>query len=333
MRKKNMNLTYKDSGVDIDTADKLVDYLKKINPSIGGFGGYFELLPHIKNMCEPILVSSTDGVGTKLLIAKKLGKLNTIGIDLVAMCVNDIITCGAKPLFFLDYYATGKLNLSESKEIIKGIVEGCRQSNISLVGGETAELPGLYVTGDFDLAGFAVGIADKRKIIDGKNIKPGDVIIGLKSNGIHSNGYSLVRKIIEFAKLDLNKKYFSNLTLGEELLKPTKIYVKEVMQLLNNNINVKGIAHITGGGIAGNLIRILPDNVAAKIEKNKIPLLPIFDFFKEKGNISTKEMFKVFNMGIGLIIIVTKTDLTKIPFEYHIIGEIYPSSERKVELL
>jgi len=310
MKKQKSSLTYKSAGVDIDAGDRFVDLIKKQIPSIGDFSGLFPVA--IKKYQNPILVSSTDGVGTKLLIAEMMDKFDTIGIDLVAMVVNDIIVCGAKPLFLLDYYATPKLELKKGMEIIKGIIKGCKEANCVLLGGETAELPDLYTNDKFDLAGFGVGIIDKKNIIDGSGIKSDDVIIGVESSGLHSNGYSLARKIfLKTHKCDLNKPLKGmEKPLGDILLTPTKIYVNIVQELIKK-VKVKGIAHITGGGIRGNLIRILPTNCMAIINLRSWKPQLIFNKLLEYGNVSLAEMFKTFNMGIGLIIIVSTNDLEK----------------------
>ncbi len=310
-------LTYKDAGVDIEKADKFVEgiknfvkdtFNKSVLANIGGFAG--AVLLEIGNYKEPVLTASTDGVGTKLKIAQALDKHDTIGIDLVAMCVNDLITTGSKPLFFLDYFATGKLKNETAIDVVKGIAEGCKIANCPLIGGETAEMPGMYKEGEYDLAGFSVGIVEKNKMIDGSKVEIGDVLIGVYSSGIHSNGYSLVRKLVEikgYKYTDYINEF--DKTLGEELLTPTKIYVKPVLALLDK-IEIKGIAHITGGGIPGNLIRVLKDGVKAIIKKDSWEILPIFKWIQKEGNISEDEMFKTFNMGIGLILIV-KSDNTE----------------------
>jgi len=316
MEKKG--LTYKDSGVDIEAGEKLVDLIKpfakktfdkNVLAGIGGFGAGY-LIP--QGFKEPVLVSGTDGVGTKLKVAQMADVHDTVGIDLVAMCVNDILTVGARPLFFLDYFATGKLSVETAATVIKGIAKGCEIAGCALIGGETAEMPDFYDDGEYDLAGFVVGIVDKEKFITGEKIKPGDVILGLASSGIHSNGYSLVRKLFfEILKLkvddfveELNGKVY------EILLTPTKIYVKPVLKLLEE-VEVKGIAHITGGGIPGNLVRILPKNVDAVVKKGTWEVLPIFKFIQEKGNVEENEMFKTFNMGIGLCLVVSKENVDK----------------------
>ena len=310
MKKQKSSLTYKSAGVDIDAGDRFVDLIKKQIPSIGDFSGLFPVA--IKKYQNPILVSSTDGVGTKLLIAEMMDKFDTIGIDLVAMVVNDIIVCGAKPLFLLDYYATPKLELKKGMEIIKGIIKGCKEANCVLLGGETAELPDLYTNDKFDLAGFGVGIIDKKNIIDGSEIKSDDVIIGVESSGLHSNGYSLARKIfLKTHKFDLNKPLKGmEKPLGDILLTPTKIYVSIVQELINK-VKVKGIAHITGGGIQGNLIRILPANCLSIINLRSWKPQIIFNKLMEYSNINLPEMFKTFNMGIGLTFIVSENEVKK----------------------
>jgi len=288
-------ITYKNAGVDIDAGNELVKRIKKINPSIGGFSGLFPLAD-IKKYKQPLLVASTDGVGTKLVIAQLCGKHDTVGIDLVAMSVNDIITAGAKPLLFLDYFATGKLDVKIAEMVIKGINEGCRQSGCVLVGGETAEMPGFYRPGEYDLAGFCVGIIDKERVIDGSKIKTGDLLMGLPSSGIHSNGYSLVRKV--FSKKELKKHW-------KALLMPTKIYVKEILALLSSGkCQVKGICHITGGGFYDNVTRILPKYYGIEIVKDSWEIPEIFKIIQKKGSITQKEMYRTFNMGIGMVVIV-----------------------------
>ncbi len=295
-------ITYKDSGVDIDEGDSLVDDLKKINPSIGGFGG---LVPVPKGLKNPQLVLATDGVGTKLLVAEELKIYNTIGIDLVAMVVNDLVVTGAKPISFLDYYATDRLNKAQALDVLKGIVEGCRQAGCELTGGETAELPGVYPKGGFDLAGFGVGVVEKSAVIDGSKIKPGDAVIGLPSSGIHSNGYSLARRVLlDQAPAPKGAKKRAVL---ESMLKPTSIYVQPILKLLKK-VKVRGIAHITGGGIAGNLIRVLPEKVYAQIDPTTWDRPEIFKTIQEKGPVEESEMYKVFNMGIGMCVVVPERD-------------------------
>ncbi|RUM59816.1 MAG: phosphoribosylformylglycinamidine cyclo-ligase [Persephonella sp.] len=321
-------LTYKDAGVDIEKADRFVEgikgfvkdtFNKSVLANIGGFAGAVSL--ELTKYKEPVLTASTDGVGTKLKIAQALDKHDTIGIDLVAMCVNDLITTGSKPIFFLDYFATGKLKTEVAIDVVKGIAEGCKIADCPLIGGETAEMPGMYGEGEYDLAGFSVGIVEKSNMIDGSKIKEGDILIGVYSSGIHSNGYSLVRKIVEikgYKYTDFINDFGKS--LGEELLTPTKIYVRPVLKLLEN-VEIKGIAHITGGGIPGNLIRILQDNTKAVINKNSWEILPVFKWIQKEGNISEEEMFKTFNMGIGLILVVDKNDAEKVLQILNSIGE------------
>jgi phosphoribosylformylglycinamidine cyclo-ligase len=303
---------YQKAGVDINLGNTFVDRIKpmirqtfspEVITDIGGFSGLFRLDPSAYR--EPILVSSTDGVGTKLKIAQLGGRHNTVGIDLVAMCVNDIIVQGARPLFFLDYLATGRLDLETTTAIIEGIVDGCRQAGCALLGGETAEMPGFYQAGEYDLAGFVVGIVERSEIINGAKIRPGDRIIGLASNGLHSNGFSLVRKIF-FEDLRIGPQEMIpelGLALGEELLKPTRIYVRSVLSLIKN-FAVNGIAHITGGGFTDNLPRILPASCRARLLEGSWEVPPIFSLIKRWGRVSEEEMKKVFNNGLGLILIV-----------------------------
>ncbi|HCX05048.1 MAG TPA: phosphoribosylformylglycinamidine cyclo-ligase [Clostridiales bacterium] len=308
----NEKLTYKDSGVDIKAGYKSVDLIKKhvkstftegVLSDIGGFGGMFSLGKD--SMEEPVLVSGTDGVGTKLMIAFKTNKHDTIGQDAVAMCVNDVVCQGARPLFFLDYIATGKIKPEKISQIVKGIADGCKKSKAALIGGETAEMPGLYSEGEYDIAGFCVGIVDKKDIITGDKIIEGDVIIGIPSSGLHSNGFSLVRKLFfEIKKWDIDR-YISEFgsTLGEELLKPTEIYVDVILEVLKK-YKVKGLSHITGGGFYENIPRILPENLSAEINLNKINTPPIFKVIQREGNIEKEEMYSTFNMGIGMVIVV-----------------------------
>lgn len=308
---KNQSLSYRDAGVDIDAGNNLVDRIKPLASAtkrpgvmagLGGFGALFEL--PLDRYKEPVLVSGTDGVGTKLKLAIDLNKHTTIGIDLVAMCVNDLIVQGAEPLFFLDYYATGKLNVDAATDVIAGIVEGCKQSNAALVGGETAEMPGMYQTEDYDLAGFCVGIVEKSKIIDGSKVKVGDVLLGLPSSGPHSNGYSLIRKVIEVSKADLNQS-FDGATLGERLLEPTTIYIKPLLALLDE-VEVHAMSHITGGGLLENLPRVMPENTCAVIDKTSWKRPAVFDWLQETGNIEDKEMYRTFNNGIGMVLMLDK---------------------------
>jgi len=304
-----MGLTYKDAGVDIDAGNTLVERIKRAVKSthregvisdLGGFGGLFELAN--KNYQEPVLVSGTDGVGTKLKLAHQLNQHSTIGIDLVAMCVNDVIVQGAEPLFFLDYFATGKLEVDVSTEVITGIANGCKLAGAALIGGETAEMPGMYADGEYDLAGFCVAVVEKSQLITGQSIQPNDVIIGLHSSGVHSNGFSLVNKIIEISGADLDQAFNGN-TLGETLITPTKIYVKPVLDMIKQS-EVHGLCHVTGGGITENLPRILPNHLGAEIDPNSWQRLPIFDWIQTQGGIENEEMLRVFNSGIGMIVVV-----------------------------
>ncbi len=314
MEKKG--LTYKDAGVDIEAGERLVDLIKpyakktfdkNVLAGIGGFGAGY-LLP--KSYKEPVLVSGTDGVGTKLKVAQMANVHDTVGIDLVAMCVNDILTVGAKPLFFLDYFATGKLSVETAADVIRGIAKGCEIAGCSLIGGETAEMPDFYPEGEYDLAGFVVGIVDRGSYITGQDIEEGDVILGLSSSGIHSNGYSLVRKLffeVLNLKVDDVVEELGGKKVYEVLLEPTRIYVKSILSLIDQ-VRVKGMAHITGGGIPGNLVRVLPEGVKAVIEKGSWEILPIFKFIQEKGNVPEEEMFRTFNMGVGYAVIVSSED-------------------------
>lgn len=315
-----MPINYKYAGVDVANGQKEVELIKKlvektqsenVLSKLGGFSGLFSL--ENLNIKNPVLVSGTDGVGTKVMLAQMMDKHDTIGIDCVAMCVNDILCQGAKPLFFLDYIACGKLVPEKMEKIVKGVADGCLQSNSSLIGGETAEMPGLYKENDYDLAGFCVGIVDKEKIITGEKIKKGDHIFGLKSSGIHSNGYSLVRKIVlEKEKLSLDEKIEGlDTSLGEELLKPTKIYVKEILALLEK-IEINGLSHITGGGFYENIPRMIPDGLCAKIDVRNIPLPKIFSLLEKWGELDKKDMYETFNMGVGLVFAVDKKDIEKV---------------------
>lgn len=321
------SLSYAKAGVNIDAGNNLVKRIsnyakqthrKEVLTGLGGFGALFEL--PLEKYKKPVLVSGTDGVGTKLKLALELKVHDSIGIDLVAMCVNDLIVTGAEPLFFLDYYATGKLDVDVAENVIKGIASGCTLSGCALVGGETAEMPGMYNNDDYDLAGFCVGIVEKDQIISGNEIKEGDQLIALSSSGIHSNGYSLVRKVIEHAKADLSEIFEDNKTLGETLLTPTKIYVKTILSLLES-FQIKGIAHITGGGITENLPRVLPDFTSANINLDSWQLPKIFQWLEEKGNIETNEMLKTFNCGVGMILCVNKNDVDVIIEKANQLGE------------
>jgi phosphoribosylformylglycinamidine cyclo-ligase len=319
---------YKQAGVDIDAGNEAVERMKKhvkrtfrpeVLADLGGFGGLFALNNKYEN---PILVSGTDGVGTKLKLAFALDKHDTIGIDAVAMCVNDIIVQGAEPLFFLDYLATGKLVPSQIESIVAGISEGCVQSGCALIGGETAEMPGMYTDGEYDIAGFAVGIVDRSKLIDGSKIKAGDVILGLASSGVHSNGFSLVRHLLleqKGYKLDQNFDELGG-TLGETLLTPTRLYVKQILNVMNE-VEIKGLVHITGGGFTENIPRVLPANVNAHVVGGTWPVLPIFQLMQREGNITDSDMYKTFNMGIGMVVIVDAADAEKTKAAFEAQGE------------
>ncbi|GAA3913135.1 phosphoribosylformylglycinamidine cyclo-ligase [Litoribacillus peritrichatus] len=309
------SISYKDAGVDIDAGNALVERIKGVakrtrRPGVmaglGGFGALFEIP---KGYNEPVLVSGTDGVGTKLRLAMDLNLHNTIGIDLVAMCVNDLIVAGAEPLFFLDYYATGKLDVDVAASVVDGIGTGCEQSGCALVGGETAEMPGMYEGGDYDLAGFCVGVVEKSEIIDGSKVAVGDTLIGLPSSGPHSNGYSLIRKIIEVKNIDINQD-FNGRPLGEVLLEPTRIYVKPLLKLLKE-VEVNSMCHITGGGLYENLPRVLPENAKAVIDSNSWQRPAVFDWLQEQGNVEDKEMLRTLNCGIGMVVVVPSDQADK----------------------
>ena len=339
---KSRSESYKAAGVDITAGYKAVELMKQhiartitagAASDIGGFGGLFEL--DITGMEKPVLVSGTDGVGTKLKLAFIMDKHDTIGIDCVAMCVNDIICCGAKPLFFLDYIACGKNVPEKIAEIVKGVAEGCVQSGAALIGGETAEMPGFYGIDEYDLAGFSVGVVDKAKVFDNSKVKEGDVIIGLPSSGVHSNGFSLVRKVfdIENADIKVPMAELGGKTLGEALLEPTKIYVKPVLALADK-VTVKAVSHITGGGFYENIPRSIPKGFGARIVKENIKVLPIFDLIAKVGNIPERDMFNTFNMGVGMSIVVDSKDadeavkiLRENGEEAYIIGDIVKSDE------
>ena len=301
--------TYADSGVNIEAGNEVVERIKPhckrtltegVLSSIGGFAALFQ--PDFSGYVEPVLVSSTDGVGTKLKIAFELNRHDTIGRDLVAMCANDLVCCGAKPLFFLDYFATGKLAPEVAEAVVKGIADGCVEAGAALVGGETAELPGFYADGEYDLAGFTVGIVDKPRLIDGREVKVGDVILGLASSGLHSNGYSLARRLLEPLGYDSAPSELEK-PLGETLLEPTKIYVKPILGLIEN-VEVKAIANITGGGFTENIPRVLPENTLAQIKRDSWQVPPIFALIQSQGQVEEREMFTTFNMGIGMILVV-----------------------------
>lgn len=310
---KPQSLTYKDAGVDIDAGNALVDRIKhvarktkrpEVLAGLGGFGSLFELP---KGYEEPVLVAGTDGVGTKLKLAMDLAKHDTIGIDLVAMCVNDLIVGGAEPLFFLDYYATGKLSVDVASEVVAGIGRGCELSGCALVGGETAEMPGMYDGEDYDLAGFCVGIVEKSKILDGSNVAAGDRLLGLASSGPHSNGYSLIRKIIEHTGAKLSDE-FEDSTLGESLLEPTRIYVKSILALLKQE-PVSALSHITGGGLLENLPRVMPEHTKAVIDTSAWQMPPIFKWLQAGGNIAAEEMYRTLNCGIGMVIAIPESSV------------------------
>lgn len=336
---------YAKAGVDITAGYKAVELMKKhiastltkgVCSDVGGFGGLFEL--DLTGIERPVLVSGTDGVGTKLKLAFLMDKHDSVGIDCVAMCVNDIICCGAKPLFFLDYIACGKNVPERIADIVKGVSEGCVMSGAALIGGETAEMPGFYPEDEYDLAGYCTGVVDKGRIIDNTKMKEGDVIIALASSGVHSNGFSLVRKVFDVENKDIKAPvdFLGGASIGETLLTPTKIYVKSVLAL-TEKVSVKGISHITGGGFYENIPRSIPDGLGAKIDKSKVKVLPIFELIAKEGNISERDMFNTFNMGVGMSIVVDKNDADKsleilknAGEDAYIIGEIIKSSEKVI---
>ncbi len=342
MHNNSKSDSYAAAGVDITAGYNAVKLMKKhvertmndgVMTDIGGFGGLF--LPNLTGMKEPVLVSGTDGVGTKLKLAFLMDKHDTVGIDCVAMCVNDIICCGAKPLFFLDYIACGKNVPEKIADIVAGVAEGCVQSGAALIGGETAEMPGFYPIDEYDLAGFSVGIVDKEKIVDNKKVTEGDVIIALPSSGVHSNGFSLVRKVFDVETADIKSplEELGGKSIGETLLTPTKIYVKPMLALFDE-VQVKAVSHITGGGFYENIPRSLPDGYSAKIEKSKIRILPIFDLLARTGNIPERDMFNTYNMGVGMSVVVAKEDAEKALSvlqangeDAYIIGEVVKGSE------
>ena len=337
--------SYAAAGVDITAGYKAVELMKEhikttltdgVCSDVGGFGGLF--MPNLAGMKQPVLVSGTDGVGTKLKLAFLLDKHDTVGIDCVAMCVNDIICCGARPLFFLDYIACGKNVPEKIAQIVAGVADGCRQSGAALIGGETAEMPGFYPVDEYDLAGFGVGIVDKEKIVDNSKIEEGDVIIALKSSGVHSNGFSLVRKVFDVENADLSEKYeeLGGKSIGEALLTPTKIYVKPMVALFDK-ITVKSVSHITGGGFYENIPRSIPDGFTAKINKADVQIHPLFDIIAKKGSISERDMFNTFNMGVGMTVVVSKEDkeealkiLKENGEDAYVIGEIVKGDEKIV---
>ena len=303
------SLSYRDAGVDIDAGDQLVENIKPfakrtLRPEVlGGLGGFGALVEISKKYQNPVLVSGTDGVGTKLKLAFEWDIHHTVGIDLVAMSVNDILVQGAEPLFFLDYFACGKLDVARATDVIKGIAEGCEQSGCALIGGETAEMPGMYPEGEYDLAGFAVGVVEKSKVINGRSIRPGDVVLGLASNGAHSNGYSLIRKIIERSNPDLDAEFDGGKTLRQAVIAPTRLYVKPILAALEK-FEIKGMAHITGGGLTENIPRVLPENCVAQIDAQSWPLPKLFQWLQQAGNVERQEMYRTFNCGIGMAVIV-----------------------------
>lgn len=339
------SLSYKDAGVNIDAGNELVEKIKpftaktkrpEVLSGLGGFGALFEL--PLDRYQQPVLVSGTDGVGTKLKLAMNMNKHDTIGIDLVAMCVNDIIVTGAEPLFFLDYYATGKLDINVAAKVIEGIAKGCELAGAALTGGETAEMPGMYSNEDYDLAGFCVGVVEKSKIIDGSTVKAGDCLIGLESSGPHSNGYSLIRKILEKQQTDLTQAFHGS-TLGETLLAPTQIYVKSILEL-QKNVQIKAISHITGGGFLENIPRVLPEYTEAHINKNSWAWPKIFQWLQENGNVDTEEMYRTFNCGIGLVICVSEDDqqkamnfLESIDETAYVLGQIKQSESQQASVI
>ncbi len=342
---KSFSESYKQAGVDITAGYKAVDLMKAhiaktmtsgVCSDIGGFGGLFEL--DLTGIQKPVLVSGTDGVGTKLKIAFIMDKHDTVGIDCVAMCVNDIICCGAKPLFFLDYIACGKNVPERIADIVKGVADGCVQSGAALIGGETAEMPGFYPVDEYDLAGFSVGVVDKEKILDNKSMCEGDVIIALPSSGVHSNGFSLVRKVFDVENEDITKPEpaLGGKSIGEVLLAPTKIYVKPMLALFDK-VKVKGVSHITGGGFYENIPRSIPDGLCAKIDRASVRVLPIFDLIAKKGNIPERDMFNTFNMGVGMSVVVSASDADKAleilkanGEDAYIIGNVIRSDEKIV---
>jgi len=307
--------TYRDAGVDMDAGDSLVERIKPharrtLRPEVlGGIGGFGALMELPKKYKEPVLISGTDGVGTKLKLAFELNKHDTIGQDLVAMSVNDILVQGAEPLFFLDYFACGKLDVDTGEAVVSGIATGCELSGCALIGGETAEMPGMYPPGEYDLAGFAVGVAEKAKLISGQTIQPGDAVLGLASSGPHSNGYSLVRKLIEVSGADLNADFHGQ-PFGHALLEPTRIYVKPLLALMAE-LEIKGMAHITGGGLTENIPRVLPDGTAVAIDVASWTLPPVFQWLQQAGNVSDLEMRRTFNCGVGMVVIVAAGDAAR----------------------
>jgi phosphoribosylformylglycinamidine cyclo-ligase len=333
------SLSYRDAGVDIDAGNELVERIKpavartqrpEVLTGLGGFGALFRL--DLDRWREPLLVSGTDGVGTKLMLARQLGRHDTIGIDLVAMCVNDILTSGAEPLFFLDYFATGRLRLDEAQAVIEGIAEGCRQAGCALIGGETAEMPGMYGDGEYDLAGFAVGAVERSELLDGSRIKTGHRLLGLASSGPHSNGYSLVRKVVEQSGADLSAPLAGAgdgpVTLGDALLAPTRIYVQPLLQLLRRG-GIDGAAHVTGGGLTENIVRVIPDGLGIDIDTGAWNRPAVFAWLQEHGGIEEREMLRTFNCGIGMVLVTPAADtgtvlagIRDLGLDCHEIGEV-----------
>lgn len=329
MPKQNTNnpITYRDAGVNIDAGNTLVNRIKpsvkrtlrpEVIGGLGGFGALFRL--PVEKYKSPVLVSGTDGVGTKLKLAQALNQHSSIGIDLVAMCVNDILVLGAEPLFFLDYYATGQLDVDTAESVINGIAKGCELAGAALIGGETAEMPGMYTSGEYDLAGFAVGVVEEDRIIDGSQVKNGDTLIGLTSSGPHSNGYSLIRKVLDITQASADV-LVGQTTLGQALLTPTRIYVKPMLQLLSENPAIHAIAHITGGGLLENIPRVLPPYTNAHIERSAWVMPPVFQWLQQSANITSQEMYRTFNCGIGLVLAVETSDATQIINRLHALGE------------
>ncbi len=322
-------LTYKEAGVDIDAGDELVEHIKPLARSthrpglmggLGGFGGLFDL--KAAGFSDPILVSGTDGVGTKLKVAIEAAVPDTVGIDLVAMCVNDIAVQGAEPLFFLDYYACGKLDVDTGRRIVAGIADGCRQAGCALVGGETAEMPGMYADGDYDLAGFAVGAAERDQLLPRTDIAAGDIVLGLASSGLHSNGYSLVRRVVERSGLGYGDKApFADKPLGTALLEPTRIYAKQLLQVIRATGAIKGLAHITGGGLPGNVPRCLPDGLRARLDARTWTAPPVFAWLRSTGSVPTDDMLRTFNCGLGMIVIVAADDAARVLAALEATGE------------
>jgi len=340
------SLSYRDAGVDIDAGNELVERIKpavkktmrpEVLTGLGGFGALFEL--DLNKWKNPLLVSGTDGVGTKLMLARQLGRHDTIGIDLVAMCVNDILTSGAEPLFFLDYFATGKLLLDEAESVITGIAEGCRQAGCALIGGETAEMPGMYRDGDYDLAGFTVGVVERSQVLDGSRIKAGHQLIGMASSGPHSNGYSLIRKVIEVSGAGLDDKLPADggtpARLGDALLAPTRIYVKPILELLKTG-HIDGLAHITGGGLTENIVRVLPGNLGLTIDTRSWRRPAVFNWLQHTGGIDEQDMLRTFNCGIGMVMLARKETVEGLisaaashDIDCHVIGEVTHGSGSK----